>query len=51
MIHIIKFLFKVLVTLIAGPIGAGLLLIALLMWDRRFAEMSNTMLDYIWNNN
>lgn len=51
MIHIIKILFKVLVTLIAGPIGTGLYLLALLMWDKRFLDMADTMFDYIWVKN
>jgi hypothetical protein len=51
MIHIIKFLFKALVTLIAGPIGTGLYLLALLMWDKRFVDMSDSMINYIWVKN
>jgi hypothetical protein len=49
MIHIIKILFKVLVTLIAGTIGTGLYLLALLMWDKRFLNMADSMYEYIWD--
>jgi hypothetical protein len=51
MIHIVKILFKALATLIAGFIATGLYLLALLMWDKRFLNMADSMYEYIWNNN
>ena len=50
MIHLINFLFKILATIISVPASACLIVIALMLWDKKYIDIASVIQnEYIWN--
>lgn len=50
MIHLVKFLVKVIAFIIYAQSFYLLLFVAIIMWDKRFIEKSEEVHDLIWHN-
>jgi hypothetical protein len=50
MIHLINFLFKILATIISVPASVCLIVIALMLWDKKYIDIASVIQnEYIWN--
>lgn len=50
MIHLVKFLVKVIAFIIYIPSFYSLLFVAIIMWDKRIIENANDVFYLIWDN-
>lgn len=46
--EVLKFIIKLLLTGVLGFINAGLMLMALIVWDMGYADIAGTIWDRIW---
>jgi hypothetical protein len=50
MIHLIIFLLKVIATIISTAVSACLIVIALILWDKKYVDIASVVQnEYIWN--
>ena len=50
MIHLVKFLVKIIAFIIYVPAFYCLIFIAIIMWDKRFVEKTEDVFNLIWRN-
>lgn len=50
MTHLINFLFKIIATIISVPASACLIVIAVMLWDKKYIDIASVIQnEYIWN--